>query len=146
MINMKKLIITILVLPFLIFALNVKAFAQNLEQTQVSQSNNNVVNNLLISKTDFRLYQAILEMNKRKAAIAYNVANASTPGFKPIRFEDEIQAAIALYGDDSILNQVHLDDEMIKATQIRLRHSAYVKLLTTKMGITKRVATLGKGG
>ena len=70
----------------------------------------------------------------------------SSPGFKPIRFQDEIDAVRSLYGDDSMLNQVQVDDEMIKATQVRLKHSAYVRLLTTKMQITKRIVTLNKGG
>ena len=85
-------------------------------------------------------------MNQRKAAIAYNISNASSPGFQPIRFPDEIAHAIHLYGDDSMLKEVNIDDEMVKATTVRLRHSAYVRLLSTKMQITKRIVTLGKGG
>ena len=144
---MKSILKRCVILFFSFNLLIISCAAQEMNNVQYDKiKKRDAVNRLLISSTDYKLHQAILEMNKRKAAIAYNIANASTPGFKPIRFEDEIEAALALYGDDSILNQVHLDDEMIKATQIRLRHSAYVKLLTTKMGITKRVATLGKGG
>ena len=40
-------------------------------------------------------------MNKRQNAAAYNIANASTPGFKPIRFQDEVDG-IRLYGDTSM--------------------------------------------
>ena len=101
---------------------------------------------LLMSKSEWCLAQAIYEMNKRQSAVSYNVANASTPGFKPIRFPDEIENAINLYGDTSLLNQVHLDDEMVKATHIRLKHTAYIRLLTTKMQITRKVVTLNKGG
>ena len=85
-------------------------------------------------------------MNKRQNAAAYNIANASTPGFKPIRFQDEVDEAIRLYGDTSMLQDVNVDDEMVKSTKIRLKHSAYVRLLSTKIGITKKVVTLGKGG
>ena len=85
-------------------------------------------------------------MNARKAATAYNIANVTTPGFKPIRFEDEIEEAIRLYGDTSILEEVNIDDEMVKTTKVRLKHQAYIRLLSTKMAITKRVVTLGKGG
>ncbi len=85
-------------------------------------------------------------MNERQKAAAYNIANATTPGFKPIRFQDEVQEAIRLYGSPEMLNAVNIDDEMVKSTKVRLKHSAYVRLLSTKIGITKKVVTLGKGG
>ena len=104
------------------------------------------ISNVLFDDTSVRLEAAIYEMNKRQNAAAYNIANASTPGFKPIRFQDEVDEAICLYGDTSMLQDVNVDDEMVKSTKIRLKHSAYVRLLSTKIGITKKVVTLGKGG
>jgi flagellar basal body rod protein FlgB len=101
---------------------------------------------ILFDQTSINLEQAIKDMNQRQNAVAYNMANASTPGFKPIRFPDEIEAATRLYGTTKMLESVNIDDEMVKSTQIRLRHSAYIRLLTTKIGITKKVVTLGKGG
>jgi len=105
-----------------------------------------IVSNVLFDETSVRLEKAIYDMNDRQNAVAYNIANASTPGFKPIRFEDEIQQAVRLYGSAKMLNVVNVDDEMVKSTKIRLKHSAYVRLLSTKIGITKKVVTLGKGG
>ena len=105
-----------------------------------------ILSNVLFDDTSVRLEKAIYEMNHRQNSVAYNIANASTPGFKPIRYDDEIQQAIRLYGNDDLLNVVNVDDEMVKSTKIRLRHSAYIRLLSTKMGITKKVVTLGKGG
>ena len=78
-------------------------------------------------------------MNERQNAAAYNIANASTPGFKPIRFEDEIKESIRLYGNARMLNVVNVDDEMVKSTKVRLKHSAYIRLLSTKIGITKKL-------
>ena len=83
-------------------------------------------------------------MNKRQNAAAYNIANASTPDFKPIRFQDEINDAVRLYGNAKMLESVNVDDEMVKSTKVRLKHSAYVRLLSTKIGITKKVVTLGR--
>ncbi len=105
-----------------------------------------VVSNVLFDNTSNRLEKAIYEMNERQKAAAYNIANATTPGFKPIRFQDEVQEAIRLYGSPEMLNAVNIDDEMVKSTKVRLKHSAYVRLLSTKIGITKKVVTLGKGG
>ena len=105
-----------------------------------------VYDTVVFGRTERALVEGIREMNTRKAATAYNIANVTTPGFKPIRFEDEIEEAIRLYGDTSILEEVNIDDEMVKTTKIRLKHQAYIRLLSTKMAITKRVVTLGKGG
>ncbi|MGC6367695.1 MAG: hypothetical protein ACON35_06830 [Candidatus Marinamargulisbacteria bacterium] len=104
------------------------------------------VSKVLFDETSKELEAAIYEMNSRQNAAAYNIANASTPGFRPIRFEDEIVEATRLYGNARMLDDVNIDDEMVKSTKIRLKHSAYVRLLTTKIGITKKVVTLGKGG
>ena len=106
----------------------------------------NTFSNVLFDATSSRLEAAIYDMNKKQKATAYNIANASTPGFRPIRYEDEIQEALRLYGDASMLDVVNVDDEMVRSTKIRLKHSAYVRLLSTKIGITKKVVTLGKGG
>lgn len=105
-----------------------------------------VVSNILFDSSSVQLEKAIYEMNQRQKAAAYNIANASTPGFKPIRFQDEVQEAIRLYGNARMLESVNVDDEMVRSTKVRLKHSAYVRLLSTKIGITKKVVTLGKGG
>lgn len=121
-------------------------YTDYIECKQINTSKTGQMSKLLMSRSEWCLANAINEMNKRQAAVSYNIANASTPGFKPIRFPDEIKNAINLYGDASMLNQVHLDDEMVKATHLRLKHSAYIRLLTTKMQITRKVVTLNKGG
>ena len=104
------------------------------------------ISNVLFDNTSNKLEAAIYEMNKRQNAAAYNIANASTPDFKPIRFQDEINDAVRLYGNARMLESVNVDDEMVKSTKVRVKHSAYVRLLSTKIGITKKVVTLGKGG
>ena len=108
-----------------------------------SQSN---VDDLLFDRTSVSLEKAIYDMNQRHRATAYNIANASTPDFRPLRFDDEIKEAIRLYGTAKMLDSVNIDDEMVKSTKIRLKHSAYIRLLNTKIGITKKIVTLGKGG
>ena len=56
------------------------------------------VSNVLFDQTSKNLEKAIYEMNKRQNAVAYNIANASTPGFKPIRFQDEVEKPFACMG------------------------------------------------
>lgn len=113
--------------------------------TNFTPSFDDTITTVLFDDTAVMLQSAIYDMNERQRAAAYNIANASTPGFRPIRFPDEIAESIRLYGTDAILNEVNIDDEMVKSTKIRLRHSAYIKLLSTKMDITKKVITMGKG-
>ena len=129
-----------------LFALSIITFSQDV--TEVSNSYESVPysSDILFDDTAVKLEKAIYDMNARQRAVAYNVANASTPGFRPVRYPDEIAEAIRLYGTDQILGEVNIDDEMVKSTQIRLKQTAYVRLLTTKIGITRKVVTLGKGG
>ena len=112
----------------------------------ISIYSEDIVSNVLFDQTSVKLEKAIYEMNKRQKATAYNIANATTPDFKPVRFPDEVEEAKRMYGSSKMLESVNIDDEMVKSTKIRLLHSAYVRLLTTKIGITKKVVTLGKGG
>lgn len=112
----------------------------------ISIYSEDIVSNVLFDQTSVKLEKAIYEMNKRQKATAYNIANATTPDFKPVRFPDEVEEAKRMYGSSRMLESVNIDDEMVKSTKIRLLHSAYVRLLTTKIGITKKVVTLGKGG
>ena len=109
-------------------------------------ANEDIISDVLFDDASKTLENAVYDMNKRQKAAAYNIANGTTPGFKPIRFPDEIEAAERMYGSAKILEAVNIDDEMVKTTKIRLKHSAYIRLLSTKIGITKKVVTLGKGG
>ena len=115
-----------------LFALSIITFSQDV--TEVSNSYESVPysSDILFDDTAVKLEKAIYDMNARQRAVAYNVANASTPGFRPVRYPDEIAEAIRLYGTDQILGEVNIDDEMVKSTQIRLKQTAYVRLLTTK--------------
>lgn len=127
------------------FFLSVLVMLWMLPSFGIAQQNGQKVS-VLFDNTEVDLQNCIQNMNARKAAIAYNIANGSSPGFQPIRFPDEIDDMLRLYGDTSMLNEINIDDEMVRATNVRLKHSACVKLLTTKMGITRTVVTLGKGG
>ena len=72
---------------------------------------------------------------------AYNIANATTPHFKPIRFDEELAEAEKSYGEGEEFN---LEQEMHLMNENRLEYSAYVKILTSKFGIYRKVASNGK--
>lgn len=82
------------------------------------------------------------ELAYRQSIHAYNIANASTPHFKPIRFQDELEQAEKTYKEPD--EKFNLEDEMHMMNENRLEYSTYVKILTTKFGIYRKVASNGK--
>lgn len=101
------------------------------------------IEGLIYDRTSQQLADAIAEAAQRQAIYSYNIANASTPGFKPLKFKKALDDATAKLEQEDEFN---LEDEMAKMSDNRLRHSAYTKLLSAKIQITKKVVTLGKGG
>jgi flagellar basal body rod protein FlgB len=93
--------------------------------------------------TTRRIEQAIYDAAKRQAVYAYNVANASTPGFKPVLFEDELEKAKRQYGKEN--QTFNLEDEMGKIAMNGLKHSSLTKIFSTRYQILRKVVTMGKG-
>ena len=92
-----------------------------------------------------RLEQAIKKASQRQAIYAYNVANAATPGFKPILFDDDRQQLKAMMpaGYDH-MDKVMVEYFMTKISENSKRHSAYIALWKGKIDTLKKVVTLGK--
>ncbi len=100
------------------------------------------LDDVVMDATSQELMKGIDEESRRHAIYSYNIANAATPGFRPIHIEgDDRIGGITM---DSMQNEVVLDAELGKLTKARLRHSALNKLLSTKMQISKRIFTFGK--
>lgn len=100
------------------------------------------VSGLVFDQSSQLLAGAISDAAERQAIYAYNIANASVPGFRPKRFEKDLEEANAWYQDE----EFNLEDEIARMTENRLKHSAYTKLLAAKIQIAKKIMTLGKGG
>ncbi|MFA5879541.1 MAG: hypothetical protein WC860_05130 [Candidatus Margulisiibacteriota bacterium] len=100
------------------------------------------MNSLVYDKSMDNLANAITDATNRQAVHSYNLSNAATPGFKPIRFKDEMDDAESKYADA----EFNLEEEIAKMTENRLRHSALVKILYSKAQLAKKIVTLGKGG
>jgi len=97
---------------------------------------------ILFDPTMKTVVNGIYDTARRHAAYTYNIANASTPGFTPIVFADELEKARRKQGLEA--QEFNLEDEMAKLSRNNLKHSALVKILTTKYAILRRVATQGK--
>jgi flagellar basal body rod protein FlgB len=90
------------------------------------------------------LVYGIKDSIKRQTIIAHNLANAQTPGYKPIRFADELARLQRRPGfklsDDIVVEE----EEMTKMTKNRLKYATYMRLFTMKVDMAKNIVNQGK--
>jgi len=101
------------------------------------------IENMIFDSTSRRLASAMQVAGEKQAMYAYNIANAATPRFKPLRFDEELKKATDKYSNEG---EMSLEEEMALMSENRLKHSAYSKLLSARIQIAKKIMTLGKGG
>lgn len=98
----------------------------------------------LYNQTMKNLTEAIYRTSHKQAVHAYNVANASTPKFQPLQFDEELnRARKRRQGLES--QSFNLEREMAELSKTSLKHTALTKLFSTKLGILNRIASMGKG-
>jgi flagellar basal body rod protein FlgB len=76
----------------------------------------------------------------RQSVIAQNIANAKTPGYAALTFDDELERAVKRQDRKDVV----LEDELASLAENSNKYSAYVKLMTSKIGILRTIATQGK--
>ena len=86
------------------------------------------------------LESSIARSSKIQETIAHNIANAQTPGYVAKVFDNELNKAVER--EDS--KTVKLEEEMAEMSKNSTRHSAYVKLLTQKLGMLRTIVTQGR--
>jgi flagellar basal body rod protein FlgB len=79
----------------------------------------------------------------KQQIIAHNLANKDTPGFVPVRFEEELQNIMGR--PDYVKDKVIAEEEMAKMTKNRFRHQALLRLLNIKLDTVKKVINQGQG-
>ena len=77
---------------------------------------------------------------EKQAVHAHNIANANTPGYTPMEFDEELGRAIARQDSKKVV----IEEEMSKLSENSMKYSAYVKLLTQKINILRTIATQGR--
>jgi flagellar basal-body rod protein FlgB len=123
------------------------------------------VNNINFSGTDSYLQAAMSGLAARQRAIANNVANVDTPGFRAseVRFEDVLSAAtsqgssakpinqsalnaaaraITLVGGTTTRadgNNVDVEQQMEMLGEANLNYSALTQVMSTRLGILRGV-------
>ena len=86
------------------------------------------------------LEQAMKVAALKQAVIAQNIANAKTPGYEALTFDEQLNRAVKRQDKKSVT----LEEEMSALAENSGRYSAYVKLITSKIGVLRTIATQGK--
>ena len=76
----------------------------------------------------------------KQAVIAQNIANAKTPGYEAMTFDEQLNMAVKRQDKKN----VQIEDEMAELAKNSGQYSAYVKLLTSKISVLRTIATQGK--
>jgi flagellar basal body rod protein FlgB len=90
------------------------------------------------------LHEGIREASKKQAIYAYNIANLSTPGFKPILPPEDQALLNELTAAKGNSQEVMLDFLMARMTENSKRYNAYVTIWKAKLDGVRRIITLGK--
>lgn len=76
----------------------------------------------------------------KQAVIAQNIANAKTPGYEAMTFDEQLNMAVKRRDK----KDVTLEEEMAALAENSGQYSAYVKLMTSKISVLRTIATQGK--
>ena len=85
------------------------------------------------------LQQGIEKATKKQAVIAQNIANINNPGYEALEFDEVLNKAVKRAN-----NKVVLEEELATLSRNSMEHSAYVKLLASKMNVLHTVVTQGR--
>lgn len=86
------------------------------------------------------LERAMHVATQQQAVIAQNIANAKTPGYEPMTFDEQLNRAVKRQDRLTVV----LEDELAALTENSIRYSAYVKLMTSKINTIKSIVTQGR--
>lgn len=86
------------------------------------------------------LENGMKEASEKQAVHAHNLANANTPGYVPMDFDEELGKAVKRQDGKKVI----IEDEMAKLSENSIKYSAYVKLLSQKINILRTIATQGR--
>lgn len=87
----------------------------------------------------FNSLERAMKIETMKQAItAHNIANAKTPGYVAMTFDEHLMRAVRR--EDK--KEVVLEEEL--AALAENKYSAYVKMMTNKLGVMRSIVTQGR--
>jgi flagellar basal body rod protein FlgB len=93
----------------------------------------------IYDNTFIRLQQAVEKAAKKQAVIAQNIANANNPDYVALEFDEALNKAVKRSN-----KQIVIEDEMAAMSKNQIEHSAYIKLLASKISVLRTAVTQGR--
>jgi flagellar basal body rod protein FlgB len=94
----------------------------------------------IFDQTFGTLERAMQVATLRQSVIAQNIANAKTPGYEALTFDEQLMRAVKRQER----KQVILEEELASLTENSVKYSAYVKLMSSKINVLRTIATQGR--
>jgi len=94
----------------------------------------------IFDSTIHNVEKSIERAAKIQEVIAHNIANANTSGYVPEKFDEVLNKAVKRTDKSS----VNLEEEVADLAKNSARFSAYVKIMTAKLGMLRSVVTQGR--
>ena len=79
-------------------------------------------------------------LTRRQEIISHNIANANTPNYEPLAFDEELMQAIKRQNRTKVI----LEDELADLAKNSLEYSSYVKMMASKFNTLRTIATQGR--
>ena len=86
------------------------------------------------------LEQAMQIATQKQMVIAQNIANAKTPGYRALTFDEQMMRAVERLDRPDVV----IEDELAALTVNSVRYSACTKLMAAKIGVLKTIVTQGR--
>ena len=95
---------------------------------------------VMFDNTFDNLERAMNVSTKVQAVIAHNIANANTPGYVAMDFDEVLGMAVKRADKKGVV----IEEEMASLAENSVKYSAYVKLISSKLTTLRTIATQGR--
>jgi len=87
-----------------------------------------------------KLERAMQVAAQRQAIIAHNIANANTPGYCAMEFDEHLMRAVERISNKN----VNLEDELSALSKNSVDYSSYAKLISSRLSNLRTIVTQGR--
>lgn len=94
----------------------------------------------LFDPTFGNLERAMEIATRRQEVITHNIANADTPGYEALTFDEQLMQAVKRLDKKDVV----LEEELAALTDNSVKYSAYVKMLSNKFSVLRSIVTQGR--
>ena len=94
----------------------------------------------LFDSTMSSVEKAMARSTKIQEVTAHNIANAKTPGYEALKFDETLNKAVKRLEK----KDVSIEEEMAVMAENTGRYSAFSKFLTSKLAVLRSVVTQGR--